>query len=94
MLFYAVIERLGEFQCLLIACGPEIFRQTVDRESNGVKLLFRVLRAAFGVEAPEDPAIFLVSEAVANLVVGSGGRVEIFLFSEYSVRGGESPENA
>ena len=86
VLFYAVIERLGKFQGFLIACGPEIFRQTIDREGDGIELLFRVLRAAFEVEAPEDAAIFLVRETVSDLIVGSGGRVEIFLFSEHPVR--------
>ncbi len=89
----AVEEVHGHAQRLGVARRAIKLGHAVDGESDGVKLLFGVERAAVGTQAPVYTAVLLVDEARGDVVKGGHRRAEILGAAKSIVCRRESPED-
>ena len=90
----ALIELEGHIECLMVASGTSIFRQTIDHEANGIELFFGVAWLAEIIEAPIGSTILGVDEMVEDVILGTRGSFEVFRLAEYAIGCRESPEDA
>ena len=91
MLFDTIKELDGIVESLLVASGANIFAQSVNHKTNGIKLLFGVLGITLVVERPVSAAIFAVDEMGNDIVLGSRCHFEILAFAEHTVCSREGP---
>ena len=93
MLFDTIKELDGIVESLLVASGANIFAQSVNHKTNGIKLLFGVLGITLVVERPISAAIFAVDEMGNDIVLGSRCHFKILGFAENAICSRESPQD-
>ena len=94
MALYTVIQREGAVERFLVARCARQLRHAVDGESDGIRLLFGVLRCAVGIEAPVHAAILLVYKMVDDVVLCAQSGVKVFFVAEHTVGSGKRPQYA
>ena len=91
---YAVKQFQGIVERLMVARSTCIFRQTINGEANGIKLLLRVERAPLAVDAPEHPTMLLVVEMVDEVSLCPVGSLQVLRLAQHTVSRGEGPQDA
>ena len=72
------VEAHGQVARFRYAGGAVVFRESVDRERDRVELFLGIERLPGGAQAPIDPAVERIAEAVPDLGEAAVGRGAVF----------------
>ena len=66
-------------QSLAIAGSSHIFRQSVDRKTDGIELLAGVQWLSLVIDTPKDTAILRIDKVLDNIVLRPLSHLQVFL---------------